>query len=262
MQLQALPTAEETQPGTTISVAESEPSESDLLIRQLRRAAKRRRRLLAWIVPLIVIGMTATVLVFSRVDMRLSLTIFGVSAAIVAFLLGREACQWERMAGRAAAMGDVRAIGPLLTVLNDRDSSAGESIEEALIGLIPRVERLNQLSRTARGELNRLLLEFEMPGLRGGHNAELARAALQLVDRFRDCSALPAVRRLAEGFTATRPSAAIRDLASDILPDLEVRAALLRPCDPDAQPEASYLRPAHSRDFDERPDELVRPVNA
>src|SRR5438552_3039988 len=154
MQQQPLPTPENTPPDPEAQENLCEPSESHLLVRELRKAAKRRRRLLAWIVPLIAIGMTATVLVFSRVDMRLSLTIFGVSAAIVALLLGREACQWERMAERAAELRDVRAIGPLLAVLNDRDSSAGESIEGALIDLLPRVERLNQLSRTARKEIN------------------------------------------------------------------------------------------------------------
>src|SRR5207248_1385369 len=112
---------------------EEEPSEADQLIRDLRRGAKRRRRLFAWLVPMIAVGTIATVLIFSRVDIRLSLAIFGVTAAIVALGLVSEAGQWGRMAERAAELGDIRAIGPLLTVLNDRDSSAGEPIEEALI---------------------------------------------------------------------------------------------------------------------------------
>ncbi len=239
---------------------EIEPSEADLLVRKIRRAAKRRRRLVAWLTPLIVTGMFATVLVFSRVDMRLSLAIFGVSAAIVAMGLASEAVQWGYMAERAAEIGDFRVIGPLLTVLNDRDSSAGEPIEGALIELLPRVESLGQLSRTARRELNRLLLEFEMPGLRGGHNAELARVALELVARFRDCAALPAVRRLAEGFTATRPAAVIRDLANDILPDLEVRAALLRPAGMEPLDHAVYLRPASGNGTTLGSEDLVRAI--
>jgi hypothetical protein len=249
-------------PEHVVSDLGTEETEANTLVRSLRRSAKRRRRTAAWIVPLITVGMAATVLVFSRVDIRLSLTIFGVSAAIVAMVLFREAAQWERLAGRAAVLSDVRAIGPLLTVLNDRDSSACETIEEALIELLPRIERLNQLSRTARTELNRLLLEFEMPGLRGGHNADLARAALEVVARFRDCSALPAVRRLAEGFTATRPSAEIRDLATDILPDLEERAALLRPSRAAEEPEHAYLRPAHSQSLGRTSDDLLRSVSS
>lgn len=236
-----------------------ERSEADLLIRSLRRGAKRRRRLFAWLVPLIGIGIVSTVLIFSRMDMRLSLAIFGVSAAIVAVGLVTEAGQWGRMAERAAELGDVRAIGPLLAVLNDRDSSSGEPIEEALIALLPRVERLGQLSKNARHELNRLLMEFEMPGLRGGHNSELARTALELVARFRDCSALPAVRRLADGFTATRPAAAIRDLAHDILPDLEIRAALLRPSAAAPQDYSNHLRPASAQGAGHNPADLVRP---
>ena len=235
--------------------------EADALIRTLRRTAKRRRRLLAWIVPMIAVGMMGTVLIFSRLDLRLSLAIFGVTAAIVAVGLAREACRWGQAAEQAATLGDVRAIGPLLAVLNDRDSSDCSSIEEALIELLPRVERLNQLSRMARRELNRLLLEFEMPGLRGGHNTDLARSALELVDRFRDCSALPAVRRLADGFTATRPAAAIRDLAIDMLPDLEARAALLRPSANGPEPAISYLRPAAGpRAY--TPDRLLRPIRS
>jgi hypothetical protein len=233
-------------------------ADGEQLIRRLRRAAKRRRRLSAWLLPLIAAGMVTTVLVFSRVDMRLSLAVFGVSAAIVALVLTREACRWEGLSRDAAALADVRAIGPLLTVLNDRDSSACESIEETLIALLPRVERLSQLSRAARNEINRLLLGFEMPGLRGGHNADLAHAALDLVVRFRDCAALPAVRRLADGFTATRPSAAIRDLASDILPDLEQRAALLRPSQPRTGHDLAYLRPAYGHDASSGADDLLR----
>lgn len=236
------------------------PCEADVLIRDIRRCAKRRLRLHAWLIPLIAVGMITTVLVFSHLDMRLSLAIFGVSAAIVATGLVTVAGQWGRMAERVAELGDVRAIGPLLAVLNDRDSSAGEAIEEALLELLPRVERLDQLSRNARSELNRLLLEFEMPGLRGGHNSELARTALELVARFRDCASLPAVRRLADGFTATRPSAAIRDLANDILPDLEVRAALLRPSRLTPQEPDSYLRPAAGSGSLSSED-LLRPGN-
>jgi hypothetical protein len=233
--------------------------EDNTLIRKVRTGAKHRRRVIAWAVPLICVGMTATVLLFSRVDMRLSLTIFAVSAAIVALGLARAAYQWERLARQAADLGDVRAIGPLLTVLNDRDSSACDTIEEALIELLPRVQRLGQLSRTARRELNRLLLGFEMPGWRGGHNAELARLALETVVRFRDCSSLPAVRRLADGFTATRPAAVIRDLANDILPDLEERAALLRPSRLEFHSDRAYLRPVNGNTPACIPDELVRP---
>jgi hypothetical protein len=236
-----------------------ELDEENALIRKIRRAAKRRRRLIAWIVPLIWMGMTATILFLSRVDMRLSLTVFAVSSAIVALGLARAAYQWERLARQAADLGDVRAIGPLLTVLNDRDSSACDTIEEALIELLPRVQQFGQLSRTSRRELNRLLLEFEMPGWRGGHNAELARIALETVVRFRDCSALPAVRRLADGFTATRPSAVIRDLAIDILPILEERAVLLRPSRLEFHSERAYLRPINATTPVCSPDELVRP---
>src|SRR5580693_6969709 len=75
-----------------------ELSEENALIRKVRRAAKRRRRLIAWIVPLICAGMTATVLFFSRVDMRLSLMVFAVCAAIVALALARAAYHWERLA--------------------------------------------------------------------------------------------------------------------------------------------------------------------
>jgi hypothetical protein len=210
---------------------------------------------------MIAIGMTATILVFSRMDLRLSMAVFGVTAAMIAMALLQEAGRWGQMADQAVALGDVRAIGPLLAVLNDRDSSAGDTIEEALLALLPKVQRLNQLSRSTRRELNRMLLEFEMPGFRGGHNAELARTALELVDRFRDCSALPAVRRLAEGFTATRPAAAIRDLAMDMLPDLEERAALLRPVSDGADPAGSYLRPAASGACRFGPDQLVRALN-
>ena len=257
MQYQAPYTAD-TAPVEDLPGVPPEDFTPDALIRKMRGAAKRRRRLFAWLRPLILVGMVATIFVFSRLDMRLSLAIFGVSAAMVAVVLASEAGHWGRLAGEAAELRDVRAIGPLLAVLNDRDSSAGEPIEEALIDLLPRVERLDQLSRNARRELNRLLLEFEMPGLRGGHNADLARTALELVAKFRDCSALPAVRRLADGFTATRPAAMIRDLATDILPDLEVRAALLRPSGPLPDNGGSYLRPANESG-DLKSDVLVRP---
>ena len=240
----------------------SKPAETDRLIRGIRSAAKRRRRLFAWIAPLIAIGMVSTIFVFSRVDIRLSLIIFAVSAILVAAALARKASQWERLAERAVELGDVRAIGPLLTVLNDRDTGACETIEGALILLLPRVERLSPLSRMARRELNRLLLEFEMPGLRGGHNADLARTALETVARFRDCSSLPAVRRLAEGFTATRPSAAIRDLANDILPDLEERAALLRPSQAESLDNEIYIRAAGGSAPADGADYLVRPTAA
>jgi len=237
------------------------PDDADRLVRRLRLAVKRRRQLLGWVTPFIVVGMAVTLFVFSRIDLRLSLCIFGVSAAIVAIALTAEAAHWGRLASKAAEIGDVRAIGPLLVVLNERDSSAGEPIEEALIELLPCVQRLSQLSKTARLELNRLLLEFEMPGLRGGHNAELARIALEVVARFRDCSSLPAVRRLADGFTATRPSAAIRDLAGEILPDLEKRAALLRAScrDDDFK---SHLRPAGTGERELASNDLVLPVPA
>jgi len=234
--------------------------EADVLIRRMRQAAKRRRRWMAWIVPMIAVSMTVTVLIFSRMDTRLSLAVFGVTAAMVAIALSQEAGRWGQLADHAVALGDVRAIGPLLAVLNDRDSTAGSAIEEALIELLPKVQRLNQLSRSTRRELNRLLLEFEMPGFRGGHNAELARTALELIDRFRDCSALPAVRRLADGFTATRPAAAIRDLAIDMLPDLEERAALLRPALNEADPAATYLRPAGTTSSRFGPDQLMRAI--
>jgi hypothetical protein len=240
----------------------SDREEADLLVRRMRRAAKRRKRQMAWILPMIAVGMTATVLIFSRLDMRLSLAVFGVTAAMVAFALSQEAGRWGQMADHAVALGDVRAIGPLLAVLNDRDSSAGCAIEEALIELLPKVKRLSQLSRATRRELNRMLLEFEMPGFRGGHNAELARTALELVDRFRDCSALPAVRRLADGFTATRPAAAIRDLAIDMLPDLEVRAALLRPASNSPDPATSYLRPVATASGRFSTDQLMRAIVA
>src|SRR5690349_21604338 len=102
--------------------------EADALVRRMRRAAKRRRRLMAWVVPMIAVGMAVTVLIFSRMDMRLSLAVFGVTAAIVAIALSQEAGRWGQLADHAVALGDVRAIGPLLAVLNDRDSSAGCAI--------------------------------------------------------------------------------------------------------------------------------------
>lgn len=237
----------------------SSSGEANALIRELRRAAKRRRRLFAWAASLVATGLVATVMVFSRVDLRFSLAIFGVTAAIVALGLTREAYRWERNAERAARLRDIRAVGPLLTVLNDRDSSACGAIEETLIELLPQVERMSQLSRNARRELNRLLLQFEMPGLRGGHNAELARIALELVDRLQDCTALPAVRRLAVGFTATRPSAAIRDLATDMLPDLEQRAVLLRASGLGLDADRTYLRPVRAGGKPGPAEHLVRP---
>lgn len=233
--------------------------ETDALIAEIRRAAKKRRRALAWSMPMILVGMVLTVCVFSRIDIRLSLIIFAVTAGLVAARLSHEAAVWDRLARRAAEAGDIRAIGPLLSVLNARDSSSCNAMEEALIVLIPRVESLSQLSRNARAQLNQLLLCFEMPGLRGGHNAELARCALEMVARFRDCEALPAVRRLAEGFSATRPAASIRDLAGDILADLEDRAALLRPAEDKEDVRTVYLRPVASSGALRDASELLRP---
>jgi hypothetical protein len=66
------------------------------------------------------------------------------------------------------------------------------------------------------------------------------------------------VRRLADGFTATRPAAHIRDLANDILPDLETRAALLRPALPEVQDDRDCLRPAPGSRTSVGPEELVR----
>ena len=80
------------------------PCEADVLIRDIRRCAKRRRRLQSWLIPLIAVGMITTVLVLSHVDMRLSLAIFGVSAAIVAVGLITEAGQWGRMSERVAEL--------------------------------------------------------------------------------------------------------------------------------------------------------------
>ena len=237
---------------------EAHLTESDDLIRELRRAAKRRRRALSWVMPMITVGMVLTICVFSRIDTRLSLWIFAVTAGLIAAALSGDAFAWERLARRAAAVGDVRAIGPLLSVLNSRDSSACGAIEQALVLLIPRVERLSQLSKHARIQLNHLLMCFGMPGLRGGHNAELTRCALEMVARFRDCASLPAVRRLAEGFSATPSTSAIRDLAGAILADLEDRAALLRPASYTGDEATTYLRPAAGVETDSERSELLR----
>src|SRR5205823_2524120 len=66
---------------------------------------------------------------------------------------------------------------------------------------------------------------------------------------------------LAEGFTATRPAAAIRDLAMDMLPDLEERAALLRPSAVDGDPRLSYLRPADSQPSQVLSSQLLRAID-
>ncbi len=240
----------------------SRTGDADNLIRLIRRAAKSRRRAYAWIASWIAVSIAATLFMFSRFDTRLSLVLFGASAGLIAIALTRDGNRWRQNALLAASMGDIRAIGPLLTVLNERDSSATDAIEDALIDLLPGVERLDQLSTNARMELNRLLLDFEMPGLRGGHNAELARVALELVGRLQVCSSLQAVRRLADGFTATRPAAVIRDLATDMLPELELRAGLLRASGANDMPARAYLRPAHTAALSVSPDQLLRPCDS
>src|ERR1041385_7079453 len=89
-----------------------------------------------------------------------------------------------------------------LTIFLCGDDSASTSVELALITLLPCVERISQLSREARKGLARLLLREEMGGSQDGsrYNIELILVALQTVGRLQDCYALPAVRRLAQGY--------------------------------------------------------------
>ena len=200
----------------------AQANDSCQLVRALRQAAKRRKRLIAWMNPMMFLGIPLTLLIGLESDTRLSIAIFCSTATAILSSFFSGYFELNRLAEQAARLCDIRVIGPLLTILHSEDDGASSTVEAALIALLPAVQRTTQLSREARKALARLLLREETGVSRTGprYNVELIRVALQTVGRTQDSYALPAVRRLAAGQGPVQPAAQIRDLAQDILPIL------------------------------------------
>lgn len=234
------------------------------VMRALRHVAKRRKRIIAWMNPLLYSGIALTLFIGVRSDTRLSIAIFCSTVAAVLGSYFSGLCQMSRLAQRAAELCDIRAIGPLLMLLHNGEDSASSTIEAALITLLPAVAHTNQLSREARKGLASLLMREETGRTATGsrYNVQLIHTALKTVGRLQDCYALPAVRRLAEGYGPIQPVAEIRDLAQDILPCLEKHSLLLRPAMLE-QPDGKILLRAVSPTRDETSEEeLLRPVES
>src|ERR1041385_4221306 len=77
-------TMDEESAGGQIGVrAEERAEDGRHLMLELRKAAKRRKRIVAWMYPLIFSGMAVTLLIGFRADMRLSIAIFCTTAVTV-----------------------------------------------------------------------------------------------------------------------------------------------------------------------------------
>lgn len=150
----------------------------------------------------------------------------------------------NRSANLLAKWEDVRAVGPLLKVLDSQDKTAKKVAEETLIRLLPRF----QASEAHLLTDDQLSILHHYVTKR--NNVTLVREGILLLDRIGDTTGLETVQRVAQGKGWGKENEEIRILAHDCAESLKVRAedknrqTLLRAASAPDAPENVLLRPA------------------
>ncbi len=171
--------------------------------------------------------------------------------------------RWGRSATNIANIDDVRAVGALAEALDIPDIHIREKAETALARLLPRLtaEEARLLTETQRHCLYRRL-KIENAPIAPGFMVAL----LDMLGKFGDAGALPAVQTLAGALVTSangkRVQAAARECLSILRKRIvaqETSGTLLRASSPRDDSGATLLRPAQDQSMT-APEELLRAI--
>lgn len=171
------------------------------------------------------------------------------------FVVRRQLC--DSRLKQIAAMEDVRAVGPLLDVMEssqemwEYDDPSRRAIKAALIRLLPRLKLsdVSWLTDAQRTTLTRTLYYCTHPKYPWHYDPDLAVALLSAMEQAGASDALEYVKRLAAMPGADPQRKRVREAAQSCVPFLETRAnewkakkTLLRASQPTIEPK-QLLRP-------------------
>lgn len=173
----------------------------------------------------------------------------------------------DRFVDSFAAMGDPRAVGPLIEVAttSDKSESTRSAVAiRALMAVLPRLTPSDAglINAQQQAALCQMLNAASAP-CEGTLNSQRAIVILRALEQIGDIDALPYVERIAEFSSASPRIKKLRETARDILPTLRARIkaelpgrSLLRPAD---APDSLLLRPAQGS-TEAEPQQLLRPA--
>jgi len=160
-------------------------------------------------------------------------------------------------------LGDLRAVGALARLAQDREREVAKSGHNALMALLQKGDSLQEGNADALGPNG--LTELAVLLRRKDHF--LTQAILQVFRKVGDARILSAVEKLAQDYTRNRD---LREEARELLPILkeriareEVRTTLLRAADGGAgYSSENLLRPVTGQRATEPPEQLLRAKDA
>jgi len=156
-------------------------------------------------------------------------------------------------------LGDLRAVGALAQLAQDRDREVAKSGHDALMALLRKGDSLQEGSADVLGPDGLTELAALLPR----NDYFLTQAILQVFRKVGDGRILSAVEKLAQDYTRSRD---LREEARELLPILkqriareEARTTLLRAADGEAgYSSENLLRPVTGQRTMEPPDQLLR----